>query len=166
MLTYQHLVDPVGLHPPSILGVGSHTFPRQMCRRYCGAGGPAGASSPRRRAQETAATRCGRFCWPWGEVLEFGATGAANGFKKFCGPRFLVVGSFCRAGGVGGSVCVARLGGLTNSVVQSISSVTASSPPSASRFRAREPSWRVASARSLMGETSPPNFQTFALRTS
>ena len=46
---------------------------------------------------------------------------------------------------------------------QSISSVTASSPPSASRFRAREPSLRAASARLLGGETSPPEFQTFAL---
>ena len=52
---------------------------------------------------------------------------------------------------------------LTNSVVQSISSVTASSPPSASRFRAREPSLRAASARLLGGETSPPEFQTLPL---
>ena len=42
------------------------------------------------------------------------------------------------------------------------------SPPQAllvpRRFRAREPSLRVASARSSVGETSPPDFQTLAVR--
>ena len=71
-----------------------------------------------------------------------------------------------RAGGVCGSVCVAR-GGPAHQQCRT-EHLQASPPqaPSAPRCRAREPSLRAASARSFVGEASPPEFQTFALRTS